>query len=57
MWLASSFVGNVLSGAIGILYTRWSNAAFFLLLTVLGVAAGAAIWAFNRPLRAVVGEK
>jgi proton-dependent oligopeptide transporter, POT family len=57
MWLASSFVGNVLSGVIGVLYTRWSNAAFFLLLTVLGVAAGAAIWAFNRPLRAVVGEK
>ena len=57
MWLASSFVGNFLSGAIGILYTRWSNVAFFLLLTVLGVAAGAAIWAFNRPLRAVVGDK
>ena len=57
MWLASSFVGNFLSGAIGVLYTRWSNAAFFLLLTVLGLAAGVAIWAFNRPLRAAVGNR
>jgi hypothetical protein len=28
--------------------------AFFLLLMVLGVSAGIAIWAFNRPLRAAV---
>jgi proton-dependent oligopeptide transporter, POT family len=56
MWLASSFLGNFLSGAIGVLYTRWSNPAFFLLLLVLGVAAGLAIWAFNRPLRAAVGS-
>ncbi len=57
MWLASSFLGNFLSGAIGVLYTRWPKEAFFLLLTVLGVGAGLAIRAFNRPLHAVLGEK
>jgi POT family proton-dependent oligopeptide transporter len=57
MWLASSFIGNFLSGAIGVLYTRWPKEAFFLLLTVLGVGAGLAIRAFNRPLHAVIGDK
>ncbi|MES1209694.1 MAG: peptide MFS transporter, partial [Pseudomonadota bacterium] len=54
MWFLSSFIGNFLSGVIGILYTRWPKEGFFLLLTGLGLAAGAAMWAFNRPLRAAV---
>jgi POT family proton-dependent oligopeptide transporter len=57
MWFLSSFVGNFLSGAIGVLYTRWPNEAFFLLLTGLGLGSGVAIWAFNRPLRAAVGNQ
>jgi proton-dependent oligopeptide transporter, POT family len=64
MWYLSNFAGNFLSGPIGVLYTRWSKESFFLLLTVLGVGAGLAMWAFNRPLRralypstAVVGDK
>jgi proton-dependent oligopeptide transporter, POT family len=56
MWFLSSFLGNFLSGAIGVLYTRWSSEAFFLLLTVLGVGAGVAIWLFNRPLRLAMGN-
>ena len=55
IWFLSSFLGNFLSGVIGLLYTRWSPEAFFLLLTFLGVAAGVAIWLFNRPLRAAMG--
>jgi proton-dependent oligopeptide transporter, POT family len=51
IWFLSSFLGNFLSGVIGVLYTRWSNEAFFSLLTCLGVAAGVAIWLFNRPLQ------
>ncbi len=51
MWFMSSFFGNILSGYIGILYTRWTPTNFFLLLTALGVAAGLAIAAFNKPLR------
>jgi POT family proton-dependent oligopeptide transporter len=51
MWFISSFVGNFLSGYIGIFYERWSKDQFFLFLMVLGLAAGVAIWAFNAPLR------
>jgi POT family proton-dependent oligopeptide transporter len=54
VWFLSSFLGNFLSGAIGVLYTRWSSEAFFTLLTVLGVGAGVAMLAFNRPLRAAI---
>jgi POT family proton-dependent oligopeptide transporter len=54
MWFLSSFAGNFLSGAIGVLYTRWSAEAFFALLAGLGVVTGLAIWAFNRPLRGAI---
>ncbi len=56
MWFISSFLGNTLSGYIGILYTRWSKDSFFLLLTVLGIAAGLAMWAFNKPLKKALGS-
>jgi POT family proton-dependent oligopeptide transporter len=55
IWFLSSFLGNFLSGVIGLLYTRWSPEAFFILLTLLGVGSGAAIWMFNRPLRTAMG--
>jgi proton-dependent oligopeptide transporter, POT family len=57
IWFLSSFLGNFLSGVIGVLYTRWSHEAFFLLLTLLGVGAGVAIWLFNRPLRAAMDPR
>src|SRR3954469_15775279 len=56
MWFVSSFLGNTLSGYIGIFYTRWSKESFFLMLTVLGVAAGASMWAFNKPLKKAIGS-
>ncbi|MRG92247.1 peptide MFS transporter [Polyangium spumosum] len=56
MWFLSSFFGNILSGYIGILYTKWSPTSFFLLLMGLGVAAGLAIAAFNKPLRKAMGN-
>lgn len=58
MWFLSSFFGNFLSGVIGALYEgRTLNAQqFFLLLTGLGVATGVAIFAFNRPLRKIIGH-
>jgi len=55
IWFLSSFLGNFLSGVIGVLYTRWSGEAFFILLTALGVGSGFAIWLFNLPLRAAMG--
>jgi len=58
MWFLSSFFGNFLSGVIGALYeNRTLNAnQFFILLLVLGSATGAAIFAFNRPLRKIIGN-
>ncbi|MFO0593476.1 MAG: peptide MFS transporter [Polyangiaceae bacterium] len=58
MWFLSSFFGNFLSGVIGALYEgRTLNAQqFFLLLTVLGAATGLAIFAFNRPLKKIIGH-
>jgi proton-dependent oligopeptide transporter, POT family len=52
IWFLSSFLGNFLSGVIGVLYTRWSNEAFFALLTVLGVGTGLTMLWFRKPLRA-----
>jgi POT family proton-dependent oligopeptide transporter len=56
MWFLSSFVGNTLSGYIGALYDKMPKEGFFLLLTVLGVAAGLAMWAFNKPLKRAIGS-
>jgi POT family proton-dependent oligopeptide transporter len=51
VWYLSSFGGNFLSGYIGQFYTTMSKDAFFLLLMVMGIAAGIAIALFNRPLK------
>jgi POT family proton-dependent oligopeptide transporter len=56
LWLGSSFLGNLLAGYIGVLYTRWSHQQFFWLLTAMGIGAGLAMWAFNRPLKKVIGH-
>lgn len=57
MWFMSSFFGNYLSGYIGSFYSVIPKTHFFLLLTVLGVTAGIAIAAFNRPLRRAIGKE
>jgi len=56
MWFMSSFFGNILSGYIGVYYTKWDKANFFLFLMGLGIAAGLAIAAFNKPLRKAMGN-
>jgi POT family proton-dependent oligopeptide transporter len=52
----ANFLGNILCGYIGQLYTTMPAQAFFVLLMALGCGAGFAIWAFNRPLRAAMGS-
>ncbi len=56
MWLMSSFFGNMLSGYIGVWYTQMSKEGFFGILTVLGLATAAAMWAFNKPLKRALGS-
>jgi len=55
MWFLSSFFGNILSGYIGALYTMMPKEAFFGLLTLLGLAAGAAIMLMVKPLKKSMG--
>jgi POT family proton-dependent oligopeptide transporter len=58
VWLLSSFFGNYLSGYLGTFYEKMSKDDFFMMLTMLGVAAGFAIFAVQRPLqRALVDTK
>lgn len=56
IWFVSSFFGNMLSGYIGGFYTTMSKDLFFALLMVLGIGAGVAIWAFNKPLKKAMGS-
>jgi len=56
MWFLSSFLGNYLSGLIGTLYSVMPKESFFLILTILGVAAGFAIFVLNRPLQRAMGS-
>ena len=56
MWFLSSFFGNYLSGYIGMFYSSMSRESFFMLLTVMGVAAGAAIFALQKPLKNAIGH-
>ena len=58
MWFLSSFVGNYLSGFIGTFYENktLSAAGFFWLLTGLGLATGALMFAFNGTLKKVLKQ-
>jgi proton-dependent oligopeptide transporter, POT family len=56
MWFLSSFFGNYLTGYLGTYYEKMSHDSFFLMLTILGVLTGAAIFALNRPLKKAIGD-
>ena len=56
-WFLAAFVGNWLSGYVGMFYERMSKDSFFMMLTVLGLAAGAAIFAMQKPLKNAIGAK
>jgi POT family proton-dependent oligopeptide transporter len=56
MWFLSSFFGNYLAGYLGTYYEKLSRESFFLMLTLLGVAAGVAIFVLNKPLKDAVGH-
>jgi POT family proton-dependent oligopeptide transporter len=55
-WYLSSFFGNYLAGYLGTYYEKMPLEKFFLMLTILGVLAGAAIFALQKPLKNAVGH-
>jgi POT family proton-dependent oligopeptide transporter len=54
LWFLSSFFGNYFAGFLGTFWERMPQAAFFLMLTGLGIGGGVAIWVFGRPMERVV---
>jgi POT family proton-dependent oligopeptide transporter len=56
MWFLSSFFGNYLSGYLGTYWEKMSHGSFFLMLAMLGMGAGLAIFALSKPLKNAVGH-
>jgi proton-dependent oligopeptide transporter, POT family len=56
MWFFSNFFGNYLTGYLGTFYEKMSKEAFFAMIAVLAVVAGAAIFALQKPLKDAVGH-
>lgn len=56
VWFLSSFFGNYLSGFIGTFWEKMPHTSYFLMLTVLGLSAGFAIFALSKPIRQVVSK-
>lgn len=57
MWLLSSFFGNYFSGLLGSFYEVMGKQTFFLTLCGLGLSAGAAMWAIQKPLERATGHQ
>jgi proton-dependent oligopeptide transporter, POT family len=56
VWFLSNFCGNYLTGYLGTYYEKMPHDTFFLMLTILAVLTGAAIFALNRPLKKALGD-
>jgi POT family proton-dependent oligopeptide transporter len=56
LWMATSFTGNLLSGWLGSFWSTMDKVSFFLMLAGIAAFAGVVIFAFNRPLKAILGE-
>ena len=54
VWFLSSFFGNYFAGFLGTFWERMPREAFFLMLVVLGLGGGVAIWMIGRPLELIV---
>ena len=56
VWLATSFTGNLIAGWLGSFWSSMDKMMFFLMIAGIATLAGAAILAFDRPLRPVLKE-
>jgi len=56
VWLATSFTGNFIAGWLGSFWSSMDKAHFFLMIAAIAGAASATIFAFNRPLKAVLAD-
>jgi proton-dependent oligopeptide transporter, POT family len=56
IWFVASFLGGFASGVLGVFYTKMPRESFFWMLTILGLATGAAMWAMGAPIKKALGE-
>jgi POT family proton-dependent oligopeptide transporter len=56
VWLATSFVGNILAGWLGSFWSGMEKQAFFFMIAAIAAIAAAVIFAFNRPLRTMLAD-
>jgi proton-dependent oligopeptide transporter, POT family len=54
LWLATSFVGNLLAGWLGSFWSEMDKVLVFIMIAGIAVVAGAIILAFDRPLQSVI---
>jgi POT family proton-dependent oligopeptide transporter len=54
LWLATSFIGNLIAGWLGGLWTGMDSAKFFLMIAAFAAAAGVATAFFIRPLKPIL---
>ena len=55
-WFLSSFFGNYISGALGMLWETMSKDSFFLITAGLSFSAGLGIFAVLGPLKRAIGH-
>ncbi len=56
MWFLANFIGNYLTGYLGTYWERISHSQFFVLMSVLGIGAGAAMLLLSRPMNKMVAS-
>jgi proton-dependent oligopeptide transporter, POT family len=56
VWLATSFVGNLIAGWLGSFWESMDKAQFFLMIAAIAAAASLAILIFNRPLKTLLAD-
>ncbi len=56
MWFLAMFFGNYLSGYLGTFYEKMPRDSFFLMLAILGIGSGIAIFLLRTPLKNAVGH-
>jgi POT family proton-dependent oligopeptide transporter len=55
VWFVSSFLGGFGAGVLGVFYNEKHPEPFFWLMILIGVGTAGAMWAFNKPLRRILG--
>jgi POT family proton-dependent oligopeptide transporter len=56
VWLATIFIGGILAGYLGSLWSEMDKDRFFLMIAIVSAGAGLVVLAFVRPLRPILRD-